>query len=279
MRGDLMLPSAAWLAMVAGTVVLYVLATAGFFAHLMRVAPCSARPTWARSLLIVGVTLHAATVVGQSLEDSMYPVASMRAVLSLAAIVMVLGFLFGLGRGRREALGVLVAPLALTMLLASEVMASQRSFGPMPRALLLLHVSANLVGSGVLMLACLVGVTYLIQSVGLKRRPTLPLWLRLPGLSALEAWTSRLHLTAFVALTIGVVTGGWFAERAPQDPVRAMRLLAACLAWLLVGSTSVLGRVLPWRGRRIAWGAVASGVLIGLVLVLYTWPEPRSLAP
>ncbi len=273
-----MIPSAVVLGMVAATVALYVLSTAGFFALLMRASPDCPRPKWARGLLIIGVSLHAATVISRSLEHGVCPMASMRAVLSLAAIVMVLGFLFGLGRGRREALGVLVVPLALTMLLAAEVMAAHRSFGPMPRFLLLLHVSTNLVGSGLLMLAGLVGATYLTQSVGLKRRPGYSLWLRLPGLSALETWTSRLHLTAFIALTMGVVTGAWFAEQAPQDPVRAMRLVAACVAWFLVGATSVFGRVLHWRGRRVAWGAVASGFLIGLVLVLYTWPEPRSLA-
>jgi ABC-type uncharacterized transport system permease subunit len=226
---------------------------------------------WAPLALGVGAALHSTHVVTASLLSRICPVESLHFALSLSALIAVGVYLVLWRRLRLHAIGAFVAPVALTFLVGAEfVSKTPQQAQTLPRSLLALHVTANLLGVGLFLLAGAAGAFYLVQERRLKDKRALGLTTKLPPLDALDRTEHRLLLAGFPLLTFGIVTGAVFASSLGQASLtELLRVALAYTTWLVVAGVLVLRALAGWRGRRAAYGTIAGAVCVLLVILLY----------
>lgn len=252
-------------------VIAYSAASTLFFLDLVRQAVT--RRNLGPRLLAVGALFHAAHVVTASLLSRICPVESLHFALSFSAFILVGAFLALRSRLRLDSLGVLIAPLALTFLLGAQFVSvdSSASAG-VPRSLLVLHITANVLGIGLFLLAGASGAFYVIEERRLKNKQ-LGLASRMPPLAALDRVAHRLLLAGFPLLTFGIVTGSLFLDRlsAMHSGAEIARSLLGYASWLVLAVVLVLRRAGTWSGRRAAYGTLAGVGGVLLVMLVYVF--------
>lgn len=252
-------------------VIAYSAASTVFFLDLVRSA--SVRRVPGSRLLAIGALCHAGHVVTASLLSSICPVESLHFAFSFSAFILVGAFLALRSRLRLDSLGVLIAPLALTFLVGAQFVAVDSSATPgISRSLLVLHVTANVLGIGLFLLAGVSGAFYVIEERRLKNKQ-LGLAARMPPLAALDRVAHRLLLAGFPLLTFGIVTGSLFMNRLSElhGGAELARSLLGYASWLLLAVVLVLRRLGSWNGRRAAYGTLAGVSCLLLVMMVYVF--------
>jgi len=225
---------------------------------------------WAPRLVAVAAALHALHITLVSLWTHTCPVGSVHFALSVAALVAVLGYLRLRRRPSLHSIGAIIAPTALVFLIASEFVGRGPPPGPVHRGLLTFHVTANLLGTSMFLLAATAGGLYLVQERRLREKRIAWGPNKLPPLDVLDTTLNRLLLVGFPLLTIGLVTGAVFASRVEYGrSAEVARAILAYATWVVVAAVLLFRRIAGWRGRRAAYGAIVGTLLILLVVALY----------
>jgi ABC-type uncharacterized transport system permease subunit len=189
-----------------------------------------------------------------------------------ASIAMVLAAALYLGtraRLRINAVGLILAPVGLTLALAVLLWGAPQRAGRLPPSFIALHVFAILCGAALFLLACAAAVLYLVQERRLKRK-TAVLTSGLPALDTLDRTAHRALLGGFPLLTLGVVTGTIHALQLHEGSAVAwVRTLFGYAAWLVLGGVLLLRLVAGWRGRRSAYGTLVGFACALVVLLVY----------
>jgi ABC-type uncharacterized transport system permease subunit len=223
-----------------------------------------------RVALGLGALGHLWHIIWTSLVTHSCPIESVHFALSASALVMICVFLVSSRSLRVESLGAIVGPIALAFLIMAEFVTGSASAPRVPRFWLALHITANMLGVGLFLLAGAASAFYLYVERSLKQKSHLLMPGAMPALDALDLTAFRLLILGYPLLTFGAVTGGMFLSeldlRRSADVVRA---LFGYTSWL------VLGLVLLWRGpfgnrgRKSALGTLLGVACVVLVLVLY----------
>ncbi len=259
-------------------VILYSVASTLFFLDLARREGVSLAAAWGPRVLGIGALMHASHVVSASLLSRVCPVESLHFALSLSALMAVGGYLLLQKRLRLHAIGVFVAPLALTFLVGAQFVAQNQPAEGVPRSLLAAHITANVLGVGLFLLAGAAGGFYLMQERRLKAKRVNWLTAKLPPLDALDHTGHRLLLAGFPLLTFGVVTGAVFVGELGTGGLAAvLRAALGYATWLLVAGVLVLRAFAGWRGRRAAYGTLAGVACVLAVVVLYIIQESTGV--
>ena len=225
---------------------------------------------WGPRLLALGAVFHLAHVSIVSLLTMTCPVGSVHFVLSVAGVLAVAGYLVLRRRPSLHALGAFVAPTALVLLVASEYVGKGRPAGVVNRGLLSVHVTANLLGFAMFMLAATNAALYLVKERRLREKRVGRGDSKLPPLDVLEATLHRLLLVGFPLLTLGLATGVVVAQQAHHGgAAQVLRAALSYVTWLVVAAVLVFRRLLGWRGRRMAYAAIAGAACMLVVVVLY----------
>ncbi len=250
-------------------VVAYSAAATLFFVDLARAERAPSAQRWAAVALAVGAALHGANLAFGVVDGVVAPF-SLRFALSLCACSLAVAFLAQRRRLRIDAIGVVVAPLSLTLLVGAQFLQGSGPITSFPHTLLLLHVAANILGLGLFLLAGAASAFYLFQERRLKARRVTPLQGKLPALDALDHTEHRLLLAGFPLLTFGIVSGAVFAARLDSMTGASFaRTALAYTTWVLVAGVLVLRAVAGWRGRRAAYGTLAGVACVLLVIGIY----------
>ncbi len=251
-------------------VVMYSVATTLFFLDLARKDNAPLAKTWGPATLGLGALLHGTHVVTASLLSRICPVESLHFALSLSALIAVVAFLFMPNRGKMHAIGAVVSPLALSFLVGAQFVEAQPAVAGVSRWLLALHITSNLLGVGLFLLAGAAGVFYLVQERRLKEKRMTGLVARLPPLDSLDRAEHRLLLAGFPLLTFGIVTGAVFAAQlGSATSAEAIRAALGYATWILVALVLVMRALAGWRGRRSAYGTLAGVLCVVLVMLIY----------
>jgi ABC-type uncharacterized transport system permease subunit len=227
--------------------------------------------TWAPRLVTLGVPLHATQIVVSSLVLHVCPVQGIHFALSVASMLVAAVYVVARMRYRIDVVGAFVAPLALTFLLASRLVAAGVSEAPHLRsAILPFHVAANLLGVALFTLAFAAAVAYLVQERRLKQKKLHGVMQRLPPLDALDKAEHRFLVLGFPLMTFGILTGTLWAKEVEAGGAAEMaRAGFGYLSWGLFGLVLLLRAAGGWRGRRAAYGTIAGFGFAVLVLLLY----------
>ena len=211
-------------------------------------------------------------VVTASLLLNRCPVESLHFGLSFSALVAVAAFLVLRRFANVDAMGVLVGPIALTFLVGAQFVGADLAPDALiSRPLLVLHVTANVLGVGLFLVAGTSGLLYLFQEGRLRHKRAGGMGSRLPSLDALDRVTHRLLLGGFPLLTFGVVTGAIFSRQleALSGVALARTLLGFRHLVRARGGCSCCGGSSGVRGRRAAYGTVAGVVCLLLIVLVY----------
>jgi ABC-type uncharacterized transport system permease subunit len=257
-----------WLALVLGGIS-YVAAAVLYLVALFRRRSAAFELRWAPRVLAAGGIAHFAHLVMDSLVLRRCPVFSLYSGLSLAAVVAVLAYL-ALVRGQRlGAVGASVAASAFAFLVGSH-WTNAHEIGSVDRWLLALHITANLLGLGVLLVAGVASAFYLVHEHRLKAKRLGSLGRNLPPLDALDEVVHRLLWFGMPLLTLGVVSGMVIISRASVvTPGETLRAAISWLSWLLVAGVWGLRQLRSWRGRRPAYATLAGTGCVLVVVALY----------
>jgi ABC-type uncharacterized transport system permease subunit len=250
------------------TTATYAAASALYFANLAARDASSLLATRAHRVLGAAVIAHAIYIVMASVVAHVCPVLSLHFFISMAALVASALYLLVGRRAGIDAIGAYLAPVALAMVLGSHLLGAPRREVSGP--LLALHVTVNVIGDALFLLATVAAVLYLVEQRRIKAKLPSGIFGRLPPLDALDRAAHGFLLTGFALLTIGIATGIVRLRQLPEsstaDVVRAM---LAWGTWLVFGGVLGARAAFGWRGRRAAWGTIVGFALAIAVVVAY----------
>jgi len=263
-----------------GAVVSYSVAATLLFVELVRAAPSTGLRPWGTGTLALGAALHLGYIIVASVTSHTCPVlSSLPLGVSLTAWFAIALCLL-LGRSRLYILGVFMAPLALTLLVGAQFVRSDERDAALPRSLLAAHVTANLLGLALFLMAAAVATFYLAQSSRLKRKDARHVGGRLPPLDVLESLEQRLLLAGFPLLTFGIISGAAFSNSLiGGSELALLRAGLAAAGWLMLAAVLLLRRLAGWSGRRAAWGTITSAACVLLVVVVYALRPVVGVGP
>ena len=263
------------------TTLAYLGASALFVGYLVGAPGAAAGMKIAPRLLAAGAVMHAGHIVVASMVAHVCPVEGIHFAMSVVSLLVCVVYLVMRTRAPIDVVGAFVAPLALTSLLASRFVGGG-ALEPGPRfrsALLPLHVTMNLLGVALFSLAFAAAVAYLVQEKQLKKKRLEGIFQRLPPLDSLDKAEHRFLLAGFPLLTIGIVTGSFWAKRVEEGGAPEIaRAAFGYVTWLLFASVLLLRAAAGWRGRRAAYGTIAGFGFAVLVLILYLLRSPAPAA-
>lgn len=250
-------------------VIAYTVASTLFFLDLLRPGGEAPRQ-WAPRMLLVGALLHAAHVVTGSLLSRVCPVESLHFGLSFSALCAAGVYLVVYRRANLFATGAIVAPMALTFLVGAQFVGTDAGPEGVSRPLLAFHITANVLGVGLFVVAGASGVLYLLLEQRLRSKKSMSAGAKLPSLDALDRWTYRLLVAGFPLLSFGVVTGAVFTQELTGLGGAALaRTLLGYATWVVLAAVLMARRVAGVRGRRAAYGTLAGVVCVLLVVLVY----------
>jgi ABC-type uncharacterized transport system permease subunit len=223
-----------------------------------------------------GFVVHG-IVLGSSFAREPVPLATPAEWLSVAAFALALVFLATILYLPRSPSGLLLLPLVLGLVAASQV-ASHQPFAPDRTFYFwgLVHGLLLLLGTVTMCVGFLAGVMYLAQSYALKHsQSSLTSW-RLPSLEWLERINGRMLAASTVLILLGFASGVVLSVLNQRhdaslelwlDPV--VQSSAAMLLWLFGAEAFRLVYPAARQGRKVAYLTLASFAFVVItVLVL-----------
>lgn len=209
------------------------------------------------SLTVLGAGLHLAMLLVRGIAAQRVPWGNMYEFTAAICLVAVVAWLFVLRRRPElRPLGAfLLLPVVILMFLGGTVLYTQT--GPVVPALrsfwLVIHVSAAVIASGILLLAGVASVLYLLRRVH-ENDPARMAWTsRLPAADVLDRVAYRATAIAFPIWTFAVITGAIWAEASwgrywGWDPKET----TAFIAWIVYACYLHARSTAGWRGPRAA---------------------------
>jgi len=204
----------------------------------------------------IGLVMHTVYIVGRYAAEGHFPVASPHEATSFFAwCIMVLFFALEF-RHKVGLLGSFVMPVVMMLLVASSLF--PREVDPTLSPVLksnwfAVHTFLAFIGDAAFALACGVGIMYVVQEHYVKSKHLGGLFQRLPSLESLDYINYRLITIGFPMLTLAMISGALWAEKAwggywRWDP----REVWALITWLIYALILHARLLAGWRGRRAA---------------------------
>ncbi|HYK87136.1 MAG TPA: c-type cytochrome biogenesis protein CcsB [Acidobacteriota bacterium] len=223
----------------------------------------------ALGMVASGFLVHTWFLLMLGLQRRHIPITNLSESLCFFAWCITLTFLVASLRYRISALGAFVLPLVSLLTIISQLMWDENHAIPplLKSKWLYLHTSVAFLAYASFFLTCLSGIFYLIQERELKTKHFRFLYFRLPSLQVCDELLRRSLFVGFVAMSITIVTGAFWAQQAwgrfwSWDPKETASLITWAIYLLLVNyrlSSS-------WRGRRAAYISI-----IGFASTLFTF--------
>jgi ABC-type uncharacterized transport system permease subunit len=225
-------------------------------------------PRLAPGLLAGGAVLQLTYLILSAVSDARCPVFSLHSALGFLSLVGVVTYAV-LSRGRRlDAIGGFVAASAVLFMLAARMIAVHPP-EPNNRWLIAVHITSNLLGGGILLIAGCASAFYLWNEHRLKSRRLLGQGPKLPPLEALDGVVHRLLWIGLPLLTIGVLTGRLVQHTERITLGGEVRAVLSSVSWLLLLGVLALRQIASWRGRRPAYATLGGALGIFIVIALY----------
>jgi len=220
-----------------------------------------------------GFLTHALAILFAWVESGHPPITNLHEALSFFAFVIVLAFLVSYARYRLDSLSVFVFPLVFILTLAVNLTSSPQS--PRPEILrslwFYIHIPTTILGYAAFFVAFSAGIMYLIQERELKRKRPQAFYYRLPSLEICDDLAYRSLSVGFPLLTIGIVAGALWANRAlPQLSGWDPKIIWSVITWLVYAVLIHYRLSAGLRGRRAALMSI-----VGFVIVLFTFIGTR----
>jgi len=246
--------------------ILYLISTVGFFIYFYSLKPEALKG--ARLVLLGGFFCHTLNIVLRLKVLKAPPVASFHESSSFLAWAVVGVYFFFVYRGPKVyTMGTFLLPLVLLLMIASAISPSEIT--PLPPVLqslwLPIHAIISLFSYAFFLTAAVAGFMYLLQERQVKHKQLGGIFKRLPPLESLDRINELSLKYGFPLLTLGIITGALWAEKAwgtywNWDPKETWSLIL----WLVYAALLHERLIVGWRGRRAAMMALL-GFLVWII--------------
>lgn len=249
------------------TLIFYVASSLLYLGFVIHTTPAMA--TWARRAAAGGFVAHLLATIHRFSSAGYLPITNMHESLSFFGLVIIGVFLLFERKYRVAILGSFAVPIALFMVLVSNLFPSViRELNPaLKSAWLWSHTILAFISYAAFTIAFCVAVMYLIQRYFLKKKKFGPLFQKLPSLDVLDDINYRSLTIGFPLLTIAIMTGAIWAEKAwgtywSWDPKETWSLITWFIFAALLHGRLTTG----WRGKRAALLTI-----LGFAIMLFTF--------
>jgi cytochrome c-type biogenesis protein CcsB len=243
------------------------LSSAGYFAYLFIQRDIMQQIGY--RLLWVGLAFQSTVIIWTFSATGHMPANNLHQTLSWVSWALVGAYILLHLKLRVKVLGVYVAPLAAFVLFVASQFPKEPT---QPQNLLkgfwlVIHIITIFLGDAGFALAAGVGVLYLLQERGIKRKSRGFFFKRLPSLDLLDSTGYACVVIGFTMLTIGLVTGMVYAKNIwgrfwSWDPKEVW----SAITWIFYAALLHERLTVGWRGRRAAVMAI-----VGFGVLLFTF--------
>ena len=241
---------------------LYVVAFVAYAWHFAKRDPVVGRT--ATTLLVLAALAHTFVIGMETMEDGQVPVAGATSAISTFVWLLALAYLYTEMTTDERAMGVFILPLLIGFQAIPAFRGSDEARAAVLQGPLFgIHVSSLLFAYASFALACVIGVTYVLQFKEIKAKQLGFFYARLPSLQVLDRMNQRAIVIGWAFLTIGVVFGAMLVMQARvvagSDPrVQAMsvydpKIFVALVCWAVYSFELFAARRIGWGGRRMAY--------------------------
>lgn len=249
-----------------GTVFFYGVGGVLYWIHFVRRAPKVAK--WATSGLVIGLVLHAGTLIVYTLRSGHLPLATLPDSVSLFAWLFALAYMYLEVRLADRSLGPFVLTMVtLATLIGLVAMPERRPLPDMLRSgVLSAHVSVSLLGYAFFALSFVGSLSYILLAHEIQARRLAFFYERVPSLERLDRLSHQAVVAGFLCLTVGIGIGGVWALRV-WGALSDAKYVATLAVWAVYGVYLYTYSRRGWRGRRAAY---LSALGFGCLLTAYT---------
>lgn len=255
--------------------VLYAASWIAYGWHFARRNPIVGRS--ATTLLIFGALAHTFVIGMQTMELGQVPVAGAGPAISTFVWLLALSYLYTELTTDERAMGIFILPLIVVLqaIPALRPVTEVRS-AVLQGPLFGVHVSSLLFAYASFALACVIGITYVLQFKEIKAKHLGFFYTRLPSLQVLDRMNHVAIVIGWIFLTIGLGVGFFWAAQArsyagASPQVQAMsladpKILVAVVCWVVYSFELFAARLIGWGGRKTAYLS-----LIGFAIVMFNF--------
>ncbi len=203
----------------------------------------------------IGFTIHTVSIIYRYVIAGHIPITSAHEATSFFSWCIVLIFFILQFRYRIILLSSFIMPVVFVLMLSSAMLS--REIKPLSPALqsywLGIHTVLAFLGNAAFAMAFGIGLMYLVQEHYVKSKRLGGLFERLPSLQTLDEINYRLITIGFPLLTLAIITGILWAERAwgrywNWDP----REVWSLITWFIYAIVLHARLIAGWRGKRAA---------------------------
>jgi cytochrome c-type biogenesis protein CcsB len=245
----------------------YMLSSAGYFAYLFIQRDIMQQIGYI--LLWVGLVFQSAVIIWTFSTTGHMPANNLHETLSWVSWALVGAYIVLHIKLRVKVLGVYVAPLATFVLFVASQFPKEplQPLNLLKGFWLVIHIIAIFIGDAGFALAAGVGILYLLQERGIKRKSRGFFFKRLPSLDLMDSTGYACVVLGFTMLTIGLVTGMVYAKNIwgrfwSWDPKEVW----SAITWIFYAALLHERLTFGWRGRRAAIMAI-----VGFGVMLFTF--------
>jgi ABC-type uncharacterized transport system permease subunit len=220
-------------------------------------------------LLALGFGFHTAAIIKRGFLLQHCPVYNIYEAMTFFTWFSVMAYLvIGLWP-RFRFLGAFFAPV----LLATGVFALMPSLDPphgdrpiFSGALQSMHATLTLLAYAAFGLCCAAGLMFLTQEKNLKQHKTTALLTLLPPIQRLELAVSRLMLSGWILLSVGLATGAIYLtqNREVYEPTGDLKIIWAATVWITYTALLIAHHWRRLTGRRFALSAIGIFAYVAL---------------
>ncbi|MBI4690591.1 MAG: c-type cytochrome biogenesis protein CcsB [Nitrospirae bacterium] len=228
--------------------------------------------TTARMMLlsvILGFALHTISIIYRYVIAGHIPISNPHEATSFFSWCTVLLFLLLEFRYKIGLLGSFIMPVIFMLMLSSSMLPREiRPLSPVLQSYWFgIHAILAFLGNAAFAMAFGIGMMYLVQEHYVKSRHPGGLFQRLPSLQSLDEINYRLITIGFPLLTLAIITGAIWADKAWGGYLRGdPREVLSIATWLIYAIVLHARLIAGWRGRRAAVLSV-----IGFLIILISF--------
>lgn len=229
-----------------------------YLAHLVR--PIASLALGGRTLVGLALVLHGVGLGLLLVDQGGAPMGLGQGFSALAFLLLAIFFILEL-RYRRPVIGAFLTPVAVALLVPGVLLGDSPVSAAVRQPLLPFHVVAALLGVAASAVAAAVATMYLTMERQMKGKHFGLLYSRLPSLEFLDGLSRQLVLWGFVALSVTLVTGSFFAA-AVGGWQWDSKTVATMGAWAVFAAILSSRLFSGWHGKRAAQLTMAGFALL-----------------
>jgi len=251
------------------TTFLYFLATIGYLIQIVTLRKDAEKA--ATIILLSGFSLHSLYIILRWINLKHPPFINLHEALNFLAWSIVGTYLIMQFKHKPKGLGAFVTPLItiIMVIAATQPQANMLALPPALRSFWLpIHAIICLIGDAVFALAFCIAVMYMVQEHQIKKKKFGAVFKRLPSLTTLDQLNYLCLKIGFPLLTVGIITGSIWAEKAwgsywSWDPKETWSLIT----WFLYAALLHQRLTVGWRGRRAAIMTIIGFLALGFTFL------------